>query len=76
MTVATRLTRGPYRIVRRLARKAFKPLLLSVNRHQVVLSDSNVRHLEDVRIEAISLLQAEHRRQVQLAKRRRELEAW
>lgn len=76
MIAATRITRGPYRVLRRLVRKAFKPLLLVVNRHQVALSEQNVRYLDDARIEAICQLNTEHRRQVALMQRRRELEAW
>ena len=59
-----------------MARKLLKPLLLTVNRHQMALSDQNVRYLDDMRIEAICALNAEHRRQVALAMRHRELEAW
>lgn len=76
MIAATRITRGPYRVVRRLARKLLKPLLLRVNRHQLALSEGNVRHLNDVRIEVICMLNTEHRRQVALMQRRREVEAW
>ena len=76
MIAATRIHRGPVRIVRRLARKLLKPLRLAVIRHQMALSDQNVRYLDDARIEAICALNYEHRRQVALAMRRRELEAW
>lgn len=76
MIAATRIHRGPYRVIRRLARKLLKPLLLAVNRHQLALSEQNVRYLDDARIEAICALNAEHRQQVKLQMRRREVEAW
>lgn len=76
MIAATRITRGPFRVVRRLARKLTKPLLLAVNRHQLALSRQNVRYLDDMRIEAICALNAEHKRQVGLMMRQREVEAW
>jgi len=53
MIAAHRITTGPYRILRRLARKLTKPLRLAVIRHQTALSEGNVRHLDDLRIEAI-----------------------
>lgn len=76
MIFAARITRGPCRVIRRLTRKLVKPLLLRVNRHQLALSEQNVRHLDDVRIEVICALNAEHRRQVELMQKRRAVEAW
>ena len=76
MIAVPRIHRGPFRVIRRLARKLLKPLRLAVIRHQMALSDQNVRYLDDARIEAICALNYEHRRQVALAMRRRELEAW
>lgn len=76
MTAATRITRGPFRVVRRLARKAVKPLRLAVIRHQMALSAGNVQALEEARIETISLLQAEHRRQVRLSMDRNRIAGW
>lgn len=76
MIAATRITRGPFRVIRRLARKLLKPLRLAVIRHQMALSDQNVRYLDDMRIEAICALNFEHRQQVKLQMRRREVEAW
>lgn len=67
MIATLRIHRGPYRVIRRLARKLLKPLRLAVIRHQMALSDGNVRHLNDLRIEAICALNAEHKRQAQLA---------
>ncbi|QYG03865.1 hypothetical protein [Massilia sp. NP310] len=74
MIAATRIHRGPYRVVRRLARKLLKPLRLAVIRHQLALSEGNVRALEEARVEAISMLHAEHRRQVKLMQRRQQIE--
>lgn len=74
MIAATRIHRGPYRVVRRLVRKLAKPLRLAVIRHQLALSEGNVRALEDARVEAISMLHAEHRRQVKLMQRRQQIE--
>ncbi|MDY0975021.1 hypothetical protein SOM61_08605 [Massilia sp. CFBP9012] len=75
MTVATaRIARGPYRVLRRLARKLTKPLRLAVIRHQLALSEGNVRHLELARVEAVAMLQAEHMRQVKLMQRRQQIE--
>ncbi|WP_208281117.1 hypothetical protein [Massilia oculi] len=74
MIAATRIHRGPYRVIRRLARKLLKPLRLAVIRHQIALSDGNVRHLNDLRIEAICALNAEHKRQVELMTRLRAVE--
>lgn len=76
MIAATRIHRGPFRVIRRLARKLFKPLRLAVIRHQMALSEGNVRHLDDLRIEAICALNAEHRRQVDLMQKQRATEAW
>ena len=76
MIAAARITSGPYRVARRLARKLTKPLRLAVIRHQLALSENNVWALEGARLEAIELLQAEHRRQVQLMQRRREVQRW
>lgn len=75
MIAATRIHRGPYRVIRRLARKLLKPLRLAVIRHQLALSEQNVRYLDDARIEAICGLNAEHKRQVELMRARREVEA-
>ncbi|WP_273036790.1 hypothetical protein [Massilia timonae] len=74
MIAAARIHRGPYRVIRRLARKLLKPLRLAVIRHQLALSEGNVRALEEARVEAISMLHAEHRRQVKLMQRRQEIE--
>lgn len=74
MIAATRIHRGPFRVIRRMVRKLLKPLRLAVIRHQMALSEGNVRHLDDLRIEAICALNAEHRRQVELMQRRRAIE--
>ena len=74
MIAATRIHRGPYRVIRRLVRKLLKPLRLAVIRHQIALSEGNVRALEEARVEAISMLHAEHRRQVKLMQRRQQIE--
>lgn len=74
MIATTRIHRGPYRVIRRLARKLLKPLRLAVIRHQLALSEGNVRALEEARVEAISMLHAEHRRQVKLMQRRQQIE--
>jgi hypothetical protein len=62
------------RIARRLVRKLTKPLRLAVIRYQLALSAGNVVALEDARIETLSLLRAEHVRQVQLMARQRAVE--
>lgn len=74
MIAATRIHRGPFRVIRRLTRKLLKPLRLAVLRHQMALSAGNVQHLEDTRIEVLSLLRAEHVRQVGLMQRRQQIE--
>ena len=77
MNVATiRITRGPYRVARRLVRKLTKPVRLAMIRRQLATSENTVWALEGARIEAIELLQAEHRRQVQLMQKRRAVEGW
>lgn len=76
MIAATRITTGPYRIARRLVRKAIKPLLLAVNRHQMVLSEGNVLALEGARLEAVELMRDEHQRQVKLMMKQREIGSW
>lgn len=76
MIAATRIHRGPFRIVRRLARKLFKPLRLAVIRHQLALSEQNIRAIDDARITAICAINAEHRFQVDLMRKQREVEAW
>lgn len=74
MIATTRIHLGPYRVVRRLARKLLKPLRLAVIRHQLALSEQNVRYIDDARIEAICALNAEHKRQVELMARLRAVE--
>jgi hypothetical protein len=46
MTAATRIHRGPYRVLRRLARKLLKPLRLAVIRHQIALNAEHKRQVE------------------------------
>ncbi len=67
MIAATRIHRGPFRVIRRLARKLLKPLRLAVIRHQLALSEQNIRAIDDARIEAICMLNAEHQRMARLA---------
>lgn len=67
MIAATRIHRGPYRVIRRLARKLLKPLRLAVIRHQMALSEQNVRYIDEARIGAICMLNAEHKRMAQLS---------
>lgn len=74
MIAVPRIHRGPFRVIRRLARKLLKPLRLAMLRHQMCLSEQNVRYLDDMRIEAICALNAEHKRQVALMQRRRAIE--
>jgi len=74
MIAAHRITTGPYRIACRLVRKLTKPLRLAVLRYQLALSAGNVQHLEDTRIEVLSLLRAEHVRQVGLMQRCQQIE--
>lgn len=62
------------RIARRLVRNLTKPLRLAVIRHQLALSEGNVRALNDVRIESIKMLNDEHVRQVGLMQRRQQIE--
>lgn len=76
MIAATRIHRSPYRVIRRLARKLLKPLRLAVIRHQLALSEQNIRAIDDARIEAICAINAEHRFQVDLMRKQREVEAW
>lgn len=76
MIAAHRITTGPTRILRRLARKLAKPLLLAVNRHQMALSEGNVLALEGARLEAVELMRDEHQRQVKLMMKRREIGSW
>jgi len=77
MNVATiRITRGPYRVVRRLARKLVKPLRLAIIKHQLALSGGNIQHLEDARVETLALLQAEHMRQVDLLMKLNQVAGW
>ena len=74
MIAATRIHRGPYRALRRLARKLLKPLRLAVIRHQIAASAENIAHYEAVRYEALLLIASENRRQVKLAMQRNAIE--
>jgi hypothetical protein len=74
--IATRVTRGPYRVLRRLARKLTKPLRLRITAAQLATSDENIAHFEAVRTEAARLIAAEHRRQVDLLMKRNQFASW
>ena len=76
MIAATRIHRGPYRVVRRLARKLLKPLLLKLNQFDFQVSEIAVFDLLVEREQINQQMAAEARRQLRLAMRRRELEAW
>lgn len=76
MIAATRITRGPFRVVRRLVRKLLKPVRLRITGVQMAASDENIAHLEAVRVEASRLIAAEHRRQVRLSMDRNRIAGW
>jgi hypothetical protein len=65
-----------YRILRRLVRKATKPLRLWLNTRQLTASERQIELLRTVRIDAAVLEHYEHRRQVRLAMRRTEIVRW
>lgn len=76
MIAANRITTGPSRVLRRLARKLTKPLRLAVIKHQLALSEGNVLALEGARLEATELMRDEALRQVRLMQARRQVEGW
>ncbi len=54
---ATRILRGPARVLRRLVRRATKPLRLAVVRAQLATAEQNVDYFEGARVEASQLKQ-------------------
>lgn len=54
---AARILRGPARVLRRLVRRATKPLRLAVVRAQLATAEQNVDYFEGVRVEASQLKQ-------------------
>lgn len=76
MIAATRITRGPFRVVRRLARKALKPLLLTVNQWARDRSEDNVFALIWDREQVSRQIAAEKHHQVKLELRRKEIAGW
>lgn len=62
------------RILRRLARRATKPLRLAIIRSKLTTSDQNIAYYKQARDEATELIAAEHRNQVALMLRQRDIE--
>ncbi len=73
MTTA-RILRGPARVLRRLVRRAMKPLRLAVVNHQVAAAEQNVDYFEGVRVEASTLKQQAAEQVSRLAARRMGIE--
>jgi hypothetical protein len=73
MTVA-RILRGPARILRRLVRRATKPLRLWLTECQLEKSRENVSYFESVRALLAQKEREEVERQTQLAARRMAIE--
>ncbi|WP_313632514.1 hypothetical protein [Massilia timonae] len=76
MIAATRITRGPHRVLRRLVRKLAKPLLLTLNQWARERSEDNVFALIWDREQISRQIAAEKHHQVKLELRRKEIAGW
>jgi len=76
MIAATRIHRGPYRVVRRLARKLLKPIALAWNAWQLAKSRDDVAYLESLRAQFARKEHNEALRQVRLMRSRNRIAAW
>ena len=65
-----------FRALRRLARKALKPVCLLIIVRQYKDSEDEIVHLEALRQESIRRMQREHARQVKLQVRRNQVAGW
>ena len=74
MIATLRIHRGPYRVIRRLARKLTKPLRLWVTECQLEKSRENVSYFASVRAHLAKLEREEVEHQAQLAARRQAIE--
>lgn len=71
---AARILRGPARVLRRLVRRATRPLRLAVVRAQLATAEQNVDYFEGVRVEASTLKQQAAEQASRLAARRMGIE--
>lgn len=65
-----------YRILRRLVRKAVKPVCLWINACRFQEVEHEVSRLEMARQDAIRLMQAQRLRQVKLQRQRNQIAGW
>lgn len=77
MSIAiTRITTGPYRVLRRLARKSIKPVALQWNALQLAKSRDDVAYLESLRAQFEQKEHNEALRQVRLMRSRSQITGW
>lgn len=76
MIAATRITRGPFRIVRRLARKAVKPIALFLANRELRLSEERAEYLQQLRTSIAPVERRERERAVHLVGRRNQIRSW
>lgn len=76
MIAAHRLTTGPSRIVRRLARKLTKPVALFLATREVRLSQERAEYLLSLRASIVPVERQERERTVRLIGRRNQIQGW
>lgn len=76
MIAAARITRGPLRVVRRLVRKALKPIALYLADRRVRLSEERADYLLSLRTSIAPVEKRERERTVQLVGLRNQIQGW
>jgi len=76
MIGATRITSGPFRVLRRLARKAVKPIALFLATRELRLSEERADYLMQLRTSIAPVERLERERTVHLVGRRNQIRSW
>jgi len=76
MIAAIRITRGPFRVVRRLARKVVKPIALFLATRELRLSEERADYLLSLRTSIAPVEKRERERTVHLVGRRNQIRSW
>jgi len=77
MSIAiSRITTGPYRVLRRLARKSIKPIALQWTAWQLTKSLDDVAYLASLRAQFEQKEHNEALRQVRLMRSRNQIASW
>jgi hypothetical protein len=75
-TAISRITTGPYRVLRRLARKSIKPVALQWTTWQLAKSRDDVAYLASLRTQFEQKEHNEALRQVRLMRSRSQIAGW